>query len=243
MFSNLRILASVALIAILDLQAPADSMNIGDTDVSLTLTGFGPRRAVSAYYDDGSNVFNRTVSGGQLLWSGGLTTFCIQLLERVSIGQTALFDVVEIENVPEAPPQPGPMGIARATLIRDLYARHYDDVMSSSGSEGSDKSAAFAMVIWEIGHQDSDGTTAAAILADLDLVEGNARFRSKDNANLLAGNWLAGLGGGSDEFLGFGGLVGLTQPGLQDYITVVPGPAGMMAFLGLAGIQRPRRRS
>ena len=239
---KLHAFSTTAIIAGICTVAPADSFNIGDTDVSLTLLGIGPSRVVSAYYDDGSEVFDRAVWGGQLAWSGGVKTFCVQLLETISVGQTRLFDVVEIENVPEAPPQPGPMGVARATLISDLYARHYVDMMSSTGDLAKDKSAAFAMLVWEITHQDSGGNTAATILLDLDLSDGNARFSSNDTANTFANTWLADLGGGSDDFLGFGGLVGLTDPDTQDYLTVVPGPGGLMAFIGLASIRRQRRR-
>ena len=224
--------------------AMADSFNIGDTDVDLTLLSVGPSRAVTAYYDDGTDIFNRTVTGGQLIWTGGVRAFCVQLLENIRVGQTRPFDVVSIEDVPEAPPQPGPMGAARAALISDLYARHYDDVISSTGTMAANKSAAFAMLIWEITHQDSDGTTAAAILLDLDLSTGNARFNSNSATNDFASTWLANLGGGSStpDFLTYNGLVGLTDPETQDYIAVVPGPAGLVAAIGLAGIRRRRRR-
>jgi hypothetical protein len=224
--------------------ASADAIRAGDTDITLTLASVTPARAVSAYFSDSTSgtIFDRTVSAGKLNWSNGSSSFCVQILESIQVGVSKTFDAVEIEEVPEAPPGPGAMGTLRATLIRDLYARHYYDMIDASGSDARNDSAAFAMIIWEITHQDSSAATASGLLDDLDLSAGNARFNSSTTVNTLAQGWLAGLGGGTDEFLGFAGLLGLTDPTTQDFLIVVPGPAGMLAFAGLAGIRSRRRR-
>ena len=224
--------------------ASADAIRAGDTDITLTLSSVSPARAVAAYFSDTSTgvIFDRTVTAGRLNWDGGTRSFCVQILESIQVGVSKTFDAVEIEEVPEAPPGPGPMGTLRATLIRDLYARHYFDMMDASGSSARNESAAFAMIIWEITHQDSEATTAAGLLDDLDLTTGNARFSSSTSVNTLAQGWLGGLGGGTDDFLAFGQLLGLTDPTTQDFLIVVPGPAGMRAFAGLAGIRSRRRR-
>jgi hypothetical protein len=232
---------TLASSAVLATPAMADAFDVGD-EVTLTFKDLAASRAVSAYYSDGSAVFDRTVSAGRLDWSKGVKTFCIQLLESISVGQSRSFDVVALDQVPEAPPGPGPMGEARATLIRDLYARHYDDVLTATGADANNQSAAFATILWEITHQDSTETTAAGILGDLDFAAGNARFNSSSSVMTFANSWLSGLGGGTGDFLWFSGLRGLSDPTTQDFITVVPGPAGMMALAGLAGIRRPRRR-
>ena len=235
-------IVTLGLGGLLAAPALADSIGPGDTEIELELTSLGPNRAVLAYFNDGSTVYNRVVSAGTLNWTGGLTSFCVQLLEGATVGQTRTFDVVDLEDVPEAPPGPGPMGAARATLIRDLFARHYDSLLTATGSDQNDMNAAFATVVWEITHQDSDGTTAAEILADLDISNGNARFSSGSAVTGLAIDWLNSLGGGTDDFLWFNGLVGLSDPTTQDFITVVvPGPAGVFAGLGLFGMRRRRR--
>ena len=50
-----------------------------------------------------------TTTGGLLAWSGGLQSFCVQLGENVSVGQSIDFEVVGPESLPDAPPMPGPM--------------------------------------------------------------------------------------------------------------------------------------
>jgi hypothetical protein len=224
--------------------ASADAIRAGDTDITLTLASVTPARAVAAYFSDSSSseVFDRTVTAGRLNWSNGTSSFCVQILESIQVGVSKTFDAVEVEQVPEAPPGPGPMGTLRATLIRDLYARHYFDMQDSTGSTARNESAAFAMIIWEITHQESTATTTSGLLADLDLTAGNARFTSSTSVNTLASGWLAGLGGGTDDFLAFSQLLGLTDPTTQDFLIVVPGPAGMLAFAGLAGVRSRRRR-
>ena len=221
----------------------ADNIRAGDTDITLTLASVTPARAVSAYFLDSttSELFNRTVSAGRLNWNNGSSSFCVQILEGIAIGAAKTFDAVEVEQVPEAPPGPGPMGTLRANLIRDLYARHYFDMLDATGSDARDQSASFAMIIWEITHQDSDAVTTEGLLSDLDLSSGNAQFGSSSTVNSLASGWLNGLGGGTGDFLGFGQLLGLTDPTTQDFLIVVPGPAGLMAFAGLAGIRSRRR--
>ena len=223
--------------------ASADAIRAGDTDITLTLASVTPARAVSAYFSDTAtgDTFDRTVSAGRLNWDNGSSSFCVQILEGISVGSAKTFDAVEVEEVPEAPPGPGPMGSLRAELIRDLYARHYFDMSDATGSDARNQSAAFAMVIWEITHQDSDAVTTTGLLADLDLSTGNARFNSSGTVNTLAAGWLSGLGNGEGDFLGFGQLLGLTDPTTQDFLIVVPGPAGLMAFAGLAGIRSRRR--
>jgi len=221
----------------------ADNIRAGDTDITLTLASVTPARAVSAYFLDSttSELFDRTVSAGRLNWNNGSSSFCVQILESIAIGAAKTFDAVEVEQVPEAPPGPGPMGTLRANLIRDLYARHYFDMLDATGSDARDQSASFAMIIWEITHQDSDAVTTEGLLSDLDLSSGNAQFSSSSTVNSLASGWLNGLGGGTGDFLGFGQLLGLTDPTTQDFLIVVPGPAGLMAFAGLAGIRSRRR--
>ncbi len=229
--------AATAVLAALTASASA-AINYGDT-LTMQYLGNGAGQAVTATVDEGVN--STQVTGGVLQFAvsghGTVSTFCAQFLQGVS--GTNNFDVVDLALVPEGSTSPGPMGEARATLIRDLYARNYATVMSATGSDANSKAAAFAMVLWEITHQDSLATTATGILADLNLSSGNAQFSSASSINTLASNMLAGLGvSGFQSY----GVAGLTNATVQDMLIVVPGPAGLAAAFGIAGLRTRRRR-
>jgi hypothetical protein len=215
-------------------------IELGDT-LSMTFLSVQPSRAVSATFNGNTS----TIHGGVLNWNvtghGTIRTFCTQIDESVATGTTLTYDVVDIEQVPDSPPGPGPMGDARATLIRDLYSRNYDNVMGATGNAARDQAAAFAMVIWEITHQDSTATSAAGLLADLNLTAGNAQFVSTSTVNSIANAMLAGLGGGTGDFMSTIQVLGATNPDNQDVLIVVPGPAGIAALAGLVAVRRRRR--
>jgi len=221
--------ATAAVLTTLAVSASADTM-------TLTYVDAGPSRAVSYTYDSATG----TATGGVLNFVGGVRTFCTQFLQNV--GGTNTFDVVDVAQVPEGSTSPGPMGEARATLIRDLYARNYGTVMAATGDDARNQAAAFSMVIWEITHQDSLATTAAGILDDLDIATGNAVFTAGTTIDGIAATMIANLGGGTDSFMSYG-VAGLTNASAQDMLIVVPGPAGLAAVLGLAGVRGRRRRN
>lgn len=204
--------------------------------VSLTyISSFGSQ--IQATLDGNTS----TVRAGLMTWtdssSDTLYAFCTQLQEGVAANETYSFDLVALEQVPDAPTSPTPMGSARATLVKDLYARYYD----TSGTDSHQ--TAFNMVIWEITHEASMGTTATEILADLDISTGTAQFAGGTGANMMAAMMLSNLGSGGG-FQSYD-LIGATNPDHQDIIlenmTVVPGPAGLVALCGLAGLRRRRR--
>ena len=58
----------------------------------------------------------------------------------------------------------------------------------------------------------------------------------------IAATMIANLGGGTDSFMSYG-VAGLTNASAQDMLIVVPGPAGLAAVLGLAGVRGRRRRN
>lgn len=237
---NTTAIAASTLLAAISSSATAD-INPGDT-LTMTLLSVDPARTVVSSLDGG--VTTKNVLGGVLNWNiagvGSVKTFCVQLNETINAGNTLTYTAVELEQAPDAPPGPGPMGDARATLIRDLYARNYSTVMAATGNDQKDLAAAFAMVVWEITHQDSMASTASGVLADLDLTTGNAQFMSGSNPNTLAAGMLSSLGGGMGDFLGFA-VLGATNPDKQDVLIVVPGPAGLMAIAGLGLVRRRRR--
>lgn len=233
----------LSTLAVASLTATASAgIGIGDT-LSMTFLSVQPSRVVTASLDGGLTTQN--IYGGVLNWDvtghGTIRTFCTQIDETVAVGTTLTYSVVDLEQVPDAPPAPGPMGTARATLVRDLYARYYDSVMTLTGNDQKNQAGAFAMVLWEITHQESSASTATGVLADLDLSAGNAQFSSSSSVNTIANAMLAALGGGTGDFLAFN-VVGATNPDNQDVLIVVPGPAGLAAIAGLAAARRRRRR-
>ena len=213
---------------------------VGDS-VSLSFQGVSPSRAVSWTFDDGSTVNTGTNAAGVFNWSGGVKSFCIQLEENISNGTTIDFDVVDLENLPDQPPMPGPLGDARAEVMRDLYARNYDFVMSQTGSDARDYAAAFQVMVWEISHElGADTTDATSVLAGLSINAGQASFNASSSVIGFAQTMLDGLGDGG--FQGFSKVIGLTDENRQDQLTVVPGAGALAGLAGVAAIRRRRRR-
>jgi hypothetical protein len=210
--------------------------------ITLTYQGAGPKKTIQYSLNGGSGWFD--IKAGVYNWSGGVDTFCAQIREEISIGDEVTYKIVNPSMVPESPPGPGPMGASRVTLVRDLYARWYDTVMSQTGNSAKRHAAAFAMNIWEITHQNANESSAMTVLNKMDFEMGNARFDSNNNVNDLANDMLDSLGGGVCDFQWFEGLSGLKNWQYQDQLLVVPvpGAAGLIAVVGLSGIRRRRRR-
>ena len=206
--------------------------------MQLTYEGMGARRFVSVNFNGAAS----TVRGGIFNWQGSLNSFCTQLEENLTLWSTVEYEIVPVELVPDEPPSPGPMGINRATLVRDLYARWYSTVMSKTGTEARDYAAAFQMNIWELTHQDVDDSTPVTALAGMSFADGNATFSTNSDSQVIANLMLNSLGGGVGDFLGFDQLRGLTSPINQDQLIVVPGIGGLAAGIGLLGLRRRRRR-
>ena len=206
---------------------------VGDT-ISLTFEGVTSGRSVAYEFNGDSG----TTNAGILNWAGGLQSFCIQLEENIGGGTTVNFDVVDPSMLPDQPPLPGPMGLARSAVMQDLFSRYYDSAMSGT----ADDAAAFQVVIWEISHEmDATDTDAASVILGLDLGAGAATFNSSASVNAIANDMLANLGSGG--FNPYSRLLGLTNGDYQDQLIVVPS-AGAIAGLGcVAAIRRRRHRS
>ena len=205
--------------------------------MELTFEGMGPRRFITYTFNDSTE----TVRGGQFNWLGNVRTFCTQLEEDLSPGGTVEYQIVPVEFVPDEPPSPGPMGLSRATLVRDLYARWYETVIEKTGTEARDYAAAFQMNIWELTHQDVDDSTASTALAGMNFDSGNAIFTSNSGVDVLASTMLNSLGEGG-VFLPFGSLRGLTSDYKQDQLIVIPGASGLAFGMGLICVRKRRRR-
>jgi MYXO-CTERM domain-containing protein len=168
--------------------------------------------------------------------------WCIQLYQGLNIGSTYTFDCVEIENAPTAPPAPGPMGTIAANIMRDLFSRWADPVTGTIVPEGMSsatnaKAAAFAILIWEISHENFTGLDENAVKSQMSLTMGALRVNTSADVQGWYDTMYASLGVGGWQFSTIEGLVNSAS---QDQVRV-PAP-GVLALLGLAGVTARRRR-
>jgi hypothetical protein len=174
-----------------------------------------------------------------------LRTWCVQVYQGVTVGQTYDFDVVPVESVPSQG-SPGPMGLVRANVMRDLFSRWID---SSTGyvvgdeADRNAKSAAFQLAVWEISHENFGVTDEAGLVSRMSL--GLGAFRSTPSS--AAQVWYAAIQQslGANGFQSFD-VQGLAHPTAQDQVyaplTPVPAPAalGVLCTAGLIGHRRRR---
>jgi hypothetical protein len=226
---------------------------------TLTFTGLGPAKVVNVNYSNSRSFNAGPVSSYSSFWAGEMKwknaqgkqfkTFCTQVSEHITWNQTVTYQQVALEQVPDSPPAPGPMGILKATILRDLYARFYHSVKAS----GSDtQNAAFQCLVWEITHENTNAQTAAGVLGQLNLGLGAFQLKSGGNDNNVsifaaANNMLAELGGANDDEFHFfsngDNMRGLRHDTAQDQILIVPIPApALLAAAGLVGLGLWRRR-
>jgi hypothetical protein len=233
------------------------------TSVNLTFDGFGAgvqmrlnyaanQNYASANRSTGSNIQAREHRFTNTGTGRTMRNYCVQVFESVSPGNTYSYDEVSINDVPDFPPGPGPMGALRGSIMRNLYARFYSQV-----EDGLDnvKCAAFSLLVWEISHENLNGAgaTATDVLIAGAINVSLGAFQASGSATLTgdklaafnqAQSWIATMVADSANLRGFG-IYGLTNPTAQDHIGVlvpVPAPA-LLAGLGLVGVVAGRRRS
>lgn len=226
---------------------------VGDV-LTVSRLGTSPSRAIR-YSFDASRSYNDAATGADYfglagvntfdVFAGGqIKTFCVEMNEGF-VDDPIVYTVTEISNVPEHAP-PGVMSAAKQTLMQDLFARYYDDVMNHPTSDwavSSDKAAAFQLAIWEISHENlTSDSDASAVLGELNISVGAMAFTDTYNSETaaIASSMLSSLGNGG--FMAYSKLLGLTNPNNQDMLIVVPTPAiAGLAGLGLVGMRRRRR--
>ena len=233
-------------------------------DLSLRLEGyaFGTRQQV-AY--NTANLWDETSTGDtffqlntkQHIWSdvdgvisGNIQTYCLQLYQGVDVGETYDYTFTPIADSPTSPPSPGPMGIERAKIIKDLYARNIDPVHGGilNTTSGDVTASALQMVIWEISHERFTATTASGMVEQMTLELGAFQWNGQGNQSpelqaqiaLAATDMISSLGVGG--FLS-ADLTGLTNPQAQDQVFQVPAPAGACLLAGLLARSARRRRA
>lgn len=193
--------------------------------------GSGPFYSVKAF----DHHWQDTSTGGEFIG------WCIQLYQGITVGSSYTFNCVALELAPQAPPAPGPMGVLQANLMRDVFSRWIDAsgtvVPEGTLAATNAKAAAFAILLWEISHENFTG-------ADLDTLKGqmslsNGAFRANLSADVLGwyNTLYASMGAGGWQTTFVEGLVNSTA---QDQARI-PAP-GALALLGFAGLIGSRRR-
>ncbi len=212
--------------------------------------GYGANSIVKLTYAGGNlagpagvYMFDKSGSTGEGNdWSDGTRTvfgFCMDLNQSTSYNYSSYYMIA-----PEDGPNPyGPMGSAKANLLRELWANHFDPSWVGNGPftlAQKHNAAAFDASIWEIiyevpcnGMNVSDGSGTFYL-----------RSATTDYTSIsgIANGWLGSLTGSGP----FADLLSLSSPQYQDMLTLgppaVPEPA-TIAFLltGLFGFVRIRR--
>ena len=173
---------------------------------------------------------------------GGTTvyTWCAQVYQGVTAGYTYDYSAVELELAPSTPPAPGPMGVAKACLLRDTMSRWLGAdgrVIASAGSAPA-ATAAFAALAWEIIHENLASNDVEIARSRISAQTGAFRIALTGEAAQIFANMVSAIGQGGFQF---SQAEGWNSPTAQDQFRFVPSP-GALALLGLAGFVARRRR-
>jgi len=179
-----------------------------------------------------AGLFNWTATSGGL--SGNFKTCCIELNQYIGFGGNYQYNLVSLQDAgnPDTglnlPGEHGPIGVVKASLLRELFGRDYN-----GGNLDASQAAALQMDVWEIVY---DGNSSQPN-HNLNLSAGNFTATSGDPAtNALAQSWLDSLNGAGPK----ANLIGLTSPDVQDQVTIAPpGPDSSVpepATVVLAGL-------
>ena len=191
-----------------------------------------------------------SVLAGEREWTNQygreVTTYCIQLFQGASIGETYTYSqTTDLNTVPGEETAPGPMSEVKVGMVEDLYARFMDlrtgklaDTALTSDYDYATASAAFQLVLWEISHEDLTGTTLDEARDQLSMDMGAFRAAEASSATQLIISAL-----GQDGWESTDNLVGLHSDTAQDQLMVVPLPAPVvLAGIGLIGVAAVRRK-
>ena len=232
-------------------------------DLTLQLDGYAFGSMQQVAYNT-SKLWDASSSGNtfyqlgtrQYVWSdldggisGDIQTYCLQVYQSVTVGDTYSYQLAPISESPSSPPSPGPMGIERARVLQDLYARNIDPVHGGiiDMTDGDVVASALQMVIWEITNERFTATTAAGMVTQMTLELGAFQWNGQGDQSSEVQEQIGVVASEMISALGVGGfltadIAGLTNPDAQDQVFQIPAPAGVCILSGLlAGAARRRR--
>jgi len=178
------------------------------------------------------------------LWDLGdgstTVTWCAQVYQGVTVGNSYAFDVVSMDLVPQTPPAPGPMGFAKAAVMTDAMARWLgaDSRVISSAGNANPAAAAFNALVWEIINENFNTSDLSTIVSRLSLQTGAFRSNLAGEGLTIYNAMVASLGQGGFQTTSTEGWLSATA---QDQIRMVPAP-GVLALAALGGFGARRRR-
>jgi hypothetical protein len=194
-------------------------------DVTFSLAGTGLQ---DIRYGVGPLNFSVDPSSTDPRFSGQYSSFCAELTQAVTTGQSATYSVVNPLSLASIGGNTTKLG-----YIQDLYNKFFDNANTEAGG------AAFQLALWEILY-DTPGS--------LSLTSGD--FTAKDGDSVaLAQNWLNNLSStptGPNKY----DLLGLASIDSQDQIigfpsedpNPIPAPPAVILGLVAAGVVGLRRR-
>lgn len=168
---------------------------------------------------------------------GTWVTFCTDLNQSVT-STTRTYDVVDVAQVPNW----GPMGIARANAIRDMYA-YANGSQLVPGSATNALATAFQLAVWEIV---TDFNPSVGV-ASLSLSSGGFRATRTNGSSLssaVMGHVNALFGSiGAAPTGGNVSILGIRSATAQDQIVPIPAPGAFaLTSLGCVCLAGRRRR-
>ena len=139
--------------------------------------------------------------------SGNFLTFCVEINQDVYLGSTYGFYTGSVDTAPTpGNPIPGSsgMGASKATLLKELWARHYANITDANSG------AAFQIAVWDIVYD-----------ADFNLNAGNFKAYGNTSAINLAATWLTDVNTNASAFTD-PNLIAIKSDYYQDQVTFGP---------------------
>jgi hypothetical protein len=195
------------------------------------------------------------ISSNATPFNGSFTTYCIDLIQGITVNHTYSFTEAPIQDAPKSAAYPTGtpttgMGTAKADEIEELVGEHYSSTLGTSSTAETDKTA-FQLAIWNIiydtdqsvsnksgnfytvsGFSSSAISTANTWLADA-ANPNNAHY---DDTNVIA---LIGQNGAQDQLA----ILPTTTGGGSATVPVPPAALGGAALLSGLALAKARKRA